>query len=163
LGTLEYVDGEGNVADYVVLGVQSRVGDRFSDDDITLARAQLMSHSMLDPTADEVIAFLETRNSATGSNAASAASTAATALIPYTGTATDAYVEPPQARNPLAAPSPAGGVTTPPPTPMRSRADLHQQADQLVQMDVCSDRESALVLLTQHHSVEAVIEAVFNS
>lgn len=136
-GNVEYTDGDGVMANRTVLDVQSRTGDRFTEDQITLAQAQLVSSSetLEQPSTEQIIAHLEAESAAPPQSAGAP-------------------------KNPLlltAPPSPAVSSTVPPPVP------LTPAVQSLLDMGVATTAAEATELLNKYRTVDAAIAARFGS
>ncbi|CUG91134.1 Hypothetical protein, putative, partial [Bodo saltans] len=150
---VEYLGGDGEEVDSVVLGVQSKVGDRYSDDEILLARAELLSENFVDATPEDVIYKLERRTSAAGSS-----------VTTHPGAPIGASAS--TASNPLmivAPPSPSvrpalGEFLTVPSTFAPNPQD--DSARKLIEMGLAGSNIEARDLIVRYGTVEAAVEAI---
>jgi ubiquitin carboxyl-terminal hydrolase MINDY-1/2 len=149
---VEYLGADGEEVDAIVLGVQSKVGDRYSDDDILLARAELLSENLINACAEDVIHKLERRTSAaaassTAAHPSSVAGPAAASALPLITFAP-------------ASPSvrPSGGQFLSAPSPLAIPQD--PSAKKLMEMGLCATMTDAREALALYGTVEAAVDAI---
>lgn len=146
MGSGDFTDGEGNPIDPVLLAVQSRLGDEFCEEDIMLARCQLTSISLTEPSAEEVIHFLKDakKNQQALATASESKSSTALTIVPT--------------NVPSTAPSSTTAVSAPSASPSEKSG-----ASQLVQMGFCVNESDGLQLMKLHQTVERAINALIGA